>query len=403
MFYVLGALKLWVTSCFSSNVRLGFKVIFSKNFDFCIEILLLQASMRLLWAFQKYPRAKMLADEGEICFATLDAWLVWKLTKHELFVSEYSCASATGLYDPYQLSWSSFVCRILGIPMSIFPTVLDSSGTFGECAEDFFGAKIPISAVVGDQSAAMYGQCCFSRGDLKLTLGTGAFMNLNIGSKAHASLAGFYPIIGWKIGSKVVHLVEGSSNTCGNAVDWLQRMNWIENPAQSEEIANECETTEGAYFVPNFNGIQAPIIDSLACGSIMGISQKTKPCHIVRAALESLAFRNKQLYDSLKTETNVSVKRFVCDGGVSNNNLVVQLTADLIGKKLAVPDYNEMSALGAAYLAGLAVGYWRNEDELSRLSRSRFVKKPNKETAAAYKPIFQTWFKAMKRSLNWYD
>ena len=358
--------------------------------------------MRLLWTFQKYPEIKRLANDGKVCFGTLDTWVVWKMTKQNLFVSEYSCASATGLYDPYTLAWSGFVCGLLGIPVAMFPPIRDTSGDFGECDEEFFGAKIPIRSVIGDQSASMFGQCCFNPGDLKLTLGTGAFMNLNVGSKAHTSVAGFYPILGWKIGPKVTHLAEGSSNSAGTVVEWLQQMNFIENPSESEKVAKKCDSSDEVCFVPNFNGIQAPINDYTACGSLMGITPKTKPCHVVRAALESLAFRNKQLYDSLKAETNLPVKRFVCDGGVSNNNLVVQLTADLIGKELIVPENKEMSALGAAFLAGLAVGYWKTEDELKELVKARCTYKPNSKLAGLYKPVFQTWCKAVGRSLNWY-
>ena len=358
--------------------------------------------MRLLWAFQKYPNLKRLATDGKVSFGTLDTWLVWKLTKQKLFVSEYSCASATGLYDPYTLAWSGFVCGLLGIPTSIFPPIQDTSSDFGECDEEFFGARIPIRSIVGDQSAAMYGQCCFKPGDLKLTLGTGAFMNLNVGSKAHASVAGFYPIIGWKIGSKVVHLAEGSSNAAGTVVEWLQQMKFIEKPSESEAMAKQVESSSGVFFVPNFNGIQAPINDFLACASMMGIKANTKPCHVVRAALESLAFRNKQLYDSLKAETTLNVNRVVCDGGVSNNSLVLQLTADLIDKQLIVPENKEMSALGAAFLAGLAVGYWDNEAELKELLKARCTYKPNRKVAVEYLPVFQMWCKAVKRSLDWY-
>ena len=358
--------------------------------------------MRLLWLFQKYPKLKGLAADKKVCFGTLDTWIVWKLTKQQLFVSEYSCASATGLYDPYTLDWSGFVCGVLGIPLSMFPPIRDTSGDFGVCDEEFFGAKIPIRSVVGDQQAAMFGECCFTPGDVKLTVGTGAFLNLNVGAKAHASVAGFYPVIGWKIGQELVHLAEGSSSTAGNAVDWLVQMKFIESPSKSEAIAMQVQDTGNAFFVPCFNGIQAPINDYKACGSIMGLTQSTEIPHIVRAALESLAYRNKQLHDSLKAETSLPVKRFVCDGGVSDNDFVVQLTADLIGATITVPDHKEMSALGAAFLAGLSVGYWKGQKELSTLIKAKKSYKPDKIRANERLPNFQMWCEAVKRSLNWY-
>nr|XP_002122427.1 putative glycerol kinase 5 isoform X1 [Ciona intestinalis] len=360
-------------------------------------------SIRLLWLFNQYPDLKGLAREGKVRFGTLDTWVVWKLSGGKVYTSEYSCASSTGIYDPYILDWSGFFCSVLNIPKEIFPPVIDTYDDYGVCEKDLFGFKIPIRAVVGDQQAAMFGQCCFEPGDVKLTLGTGAFLDLNVGNKPHTSVAGFYPIVGWKIGDKVVHLAEGSSNTAGDAVDWMKGMNFIKEPCDSDDIANLVDTSEGVYFVPAFNGIQAPINDYLACGGMMGITQNTKAPHIVRAVLESLAFRNKQVFDSMVAETSLKIKRFVCDGGVCANKLIMQLTADLVGQIINRQEHSEMSALGAAYLAGLAVGYWKNMEELKSLPKQVKSFTPNEENAKKYSPIMKNWCRAAKRSLNWYS
>uniref|UniRef100_H2Z0R3 Glycerol kinase 5 n=1 Tax=Ciona savignyi TaxID=51511 RepID=H2Z0R3_CIOSA len=358
-------------------------------------------SMRLLWLFDKYPDLRQLAKDGKVRFGTIDTWLVWKLTNGKVYTSEYSNASSTGIYDPFILDWSGFFCSLLSIPKVIFPPIMDTYDDYGKCDEEIFGFEIPIRCVVGDQQAAMFGQCCFEPGDVKLTLGTGAFLDLNVGEKPHASVAGFYPVVGWKIGNKITHLAEGSSNTAGDAVDWMLGMNFIKQPSQSEEIANLTDSSEGVYFVPGFNGIQAPINDYLACGSLIGITQNTKPEHVVRAVLESLAFRNKQVFDSMTTETSLQIKKFVCDGGVSANKIVMQLTTDLIGREISRQDQSEMSALGAAYFAGLAVGYWESLKQLKKLGVLKELFRMQKRQKK-YIPIMKQWCKATKRSLNWY-
>lgn len=359
-------------------------------------------TIRLLWLMQKYPELKQLAKDGKVKFGNIDTWVIWKLTKGKVFASEYSNASATGLYDPYLLDWSDFFFSLLGIPRRMFPRIFDTDADFGSCDMELFGSPIPIRCVIGDQQGAMFGQCCFTPGDVKLTMGTGAFLNLNVGKNPHTSVAGFYPIIGWKVRGKICHLVEGSSNTAGAAIEWLQSMRLINKPQECENAINECESSNGTYFVPAFAGVQAPINDYLACGSIMGITQDTKPCHIVRAVLESLAFRNKQLFDSLASETSLPINKIVCDGGVSVNSFIMQLTTDLLGQSIEQQSNSEMSALGAAFVAGLAVKFWKNEQELQDLLKITKTYVPNNDTRIHYQPIMDKWCKALSRSLGWY-
>lgn len=250
-----------------------------------------QVTIRVLWAFEKHPELRKLAKQGKLRLGTLDTWLIWKFTKGETYVSEMSCASSTGIYDPYIREWNGFFCGIMDIPKSIFPSVADTNSDFGKCHPDLLGASIPIRAAFGDQQAAMYGQCCFQQGDVKLTMGTGIFMNINVGPKPHSSVEGFYPVTGWKRGKEIVHLAEGSGHTAGDAVEWLISLLSIDDPALTESIAESVEDTDGVFFVPAFNGLQAPSNDFSACGALIGIKSSSSKAHITRAVLESLAFK----------------------------------------------------------------------------------------------------------------
>nr|CAB3249164.1 putative glycerol kinase 5 [Phallusia mammillata] len=400
--------KSWNDSYLMKAIRVGSRslhVVTQKDKFLAAAVLRFRTqhvSTRLLWLMQKYPQIKTLGKEGKVRFGNIDTWVVWKLTNGKVFASEYSCASSTGLYDPYILDWSGFFFNLLGIPRAMFPPILDTDADFGTCHADFFGSEIPIRCIIGDQQGAMFGQCCFKSGDVKLTLGTGAFLDLNVGKHPHTSVAGFYPIIGWKVNGKITHLAEGSANTAGTAVEWLRGMGMINKPDDCEKAITDCESSCGTYFVPAFTGIQAPINDYLACGSIMGLTQDTLPCHVIRAVLESLAFRNKQLFDAMNSETSLAINKIVCDGGVSVNSFVMQLTSDLIDKQIQQPSHSEMSALGAAFVAGLAVKFWQSQDQLCELLHVTKTYSPNKEVRVKYEPIMNKWCKAITRSLNWY-
>lgn len=360
-------------------------------------------TIRVLWVLEKFREIRKLAKEGKVRFGTLETWLIWKLTKGKVYASEMSNASSTGFYDPYIREWSSFFSMILNIPLGMFPEVWDSDSDFGSCHPDLFGAEIPIRAALGDQQSAMFGQCCFEEGHVKLTMGTGAFMNINIGPKPHASVEGFYPVTGWKRGSKIVHLAEGSSHTAGDAVDWLVKLLSIESPAATESIAESVEDTDGIYFVPAFSGLQAPDNDFSACGLFLGIKSSSSKAHFVRALLEALAFKNVDIFRSMTSEISFPIKRIVCDGGVTANNFVMQLTADLIGKPIHRMRHSDMSALGAAFMAGRAVGLWKSDRELQDIIQTEKTFEPNKKRAEKYIPIMKEWRRAVERSKRWYE
>uniref|UniRef100_A0A3Q3X6F1 Glycerol kinase 5 n=1 Tax=Mola mola TaxID=94237 RepID=A0A3Q3X6F1_MOLML len=339
-------------------------------------------TFRLVWALTHYRQA---VAEGNCCFGTIDSWLLFKLTKGRIHVTDYSNASTTGIFDSYQMCWSQLLCSLVSLPLSIFPKM-------------------------ADQQAAMFGECCFDIGDVKITMGTGTFMDINTGSKPHTSVAGLYPLVGWKIGSEVVYLAEGNAADTGTAIKWAQKLELFADVQDTSAMAYSVSHSDGVCFVPSFSGLQAPLNDPKACASFMGLKPSTTKCHLVRAILESITFRNKQLYETMLRETCIPITKIRVDGGVSSNDFIMQLTADLFGTKVARPQHYEMSCLGAAFVAGLEVGFWTSREQLKKLQSSDEVFLPRgalKNGACRrngdYIPVFQSWERALRRSMNWYS
>uniref|UniRef100_A0A3P9BAH2 Glycerol kinase 5 n=1 Tax=Maylandia zebra TaxID=106582 RepID=A0A3P9BAH2_9CICH len=331
-------------------------------------------TFRLVWVLTHYKQVCQAIDEGYCCFGTIDSWLLFKLTKGHLHATDYSNASSTGIFDSYQMCWMDH-----SLPMA-------------------------------DQQAAMFGECCFDVGDVKITMGTGTFMDINTGSKPHASVAGLYPLVGWKIGSEVVYLAEGNAADTGTAIKWAQKLELFSDVRETSTMAYSVSDSDGVCFVPSFSGLQAPLNDPKACASFMGLKPSTTKRHLVRAILESVAFRNKQLYETMLRETCIPITKIRVDGGVSSNDFVMQLTSDLFGKKIARPQHHEMSCLGAAFVAGLEVGFWRTREELKKLQSAddEFLPRcADKECTGSpngeYVPILQSWERALRRSMNWYN
>ncbi|XP_037699449.1 putative glycerol kinase 5 isoform X3 [Choloepus didactylus] len=321
-------------------------------------------SLRLAWVLQNLIEVQKAVEEENCCFGTIDTWLLHKLTKGSEYATDFSNASTTGLFDPYEMCWSGFITSLLSIPLSLLPPVRDTSYNFGSVNEEIFGVPIPIVALVADQQSAMFGECCFQTGDVKLTMGTGTFLDINTGNKPEQTLGGFYPLIGWKIGQEVVCIAEGNAGDTGTAIKWAQQLDLFTDAAESEKMAKSLEDSEGVYFVPSFSGLQAPLNDPRACASFMGLKPSTSKYHLVRAILESIAFRNKQLYEMMQKEIRIPVTKVRADGGVCKNGFVMQMTSDLINETIDRPVHMDMSCLGAASLAGLAVGmygFYKNE------------------------------------------
>ncbi|KAK1162580.1 putative glycerol kinase 5 isoform X1 [Acipenser oxyrinchus oxyrinchus] len=359
-------------------------------------------TFRLAWVLQNLKKVQEAVEEGNCCFGTIDTWLLYRLTKGAVHATDYSSASATGIFDSYQMCWSGMLCSLISLPLSIFPTVENTCHKFGSTDTSIFGVPIPIMSLVADQQAAMFGECCFDTGDVKITMGTGTFININTGNKPHTSISGLYPVVGWKIGQEVVYLAEGNAADTGTAIKWAQELDLFSDAAETEAMANSVPDADGVCFVPSFSGLQAPLNDPHACASFMGLKPSTTKSHLVRAILESIAFRNKQLYEIMSEETQIPVTNIRADGGVCNNSFVMQLTADLFNRKINRPRHFDMSSLGAAFIAGLGIGFWSSKEELKCLGCTEKVFYPQ-NVWKNYSPVIDRWEKALTRSMHWYS
>ncbi|XP_076331921.1 glycerol kinase 5-like isoform X2 [Tachypleus tridentatus] len=358
--------------------------------------------MRLLWVLQHVSKFKERAMEGQAMFGTLDTWLLWKLTGGKVHATDSSCASITGMYDPFQMCWANWVFKMLKIPPSLLPVVKDTSCWFGESSPTWFGNSIPITAIVGDQQASAFGECCFRIGDIKCSVGTSAFMNINTGHKPHTSLKDLYPIIGWKIGDEVTYLAEGSSYGAGAVMFWGQKIGLYDDVSQTSDLAKSVPSSNGLYFVPTFSRAEAPVNDSLASSCFIGLTNRSTRAHMARALLESIAFRIKQMYDSILEGVNFELAYLRIDGGVANNDFLVQLVADLTEHPVNRPKQRDMSCLGATFLAGLTVGIWNSLEELEHLRYEDQVFPPCDSWKSQYGEVVLNWKTAVHRCLCLY-
>uniref|UniRef100_A0A8B9C205 Glycerol kinase 5 n=1 Tax=Anser brachyrhynchus TaxID=132585 RepID=A0A8B9C205_9AVES len=355
-----------------------------------------QTSMKLSWVFKNIP--EVTAKKNNCCFGTVDTWLLYRLTKGSVYATDYSNASSTGIFEPFTKCWNPTLSNLLSIPMSVYPPVKDTSFNFGSTDSEIFGVSVPIMSLVADQQSAMFGECCFHPGDVKLTMGTGGFWNINTGGNLYPweMSVDLYPLIGWKIGDEVVYITEGCMSDIGNAIKWAQDINLFTNVDETAEMARSIADSQGVCFVPGF---QVSANDPCLCASFMGLKPTTSRNHLVRAILESVAFRNKQLYDTIVKKVHIPLQTVRADGGVSNNSFVMQMTSDLINKKIEKPANTDMSSLGAAFLAGLASGLWTDKEQLKKLRRIEAVFEPQKDLEE-YRPAMDTWMQAVKRSLH---
>ncbi|CAH1783633.1 unnamed protein product [Owenia fusiformis] len=362
----------------------------------------MQVSMRLLWVLNNNLEMRRRLNEQRVQFGTLDTWLLWKFTEEKLWCTEISCASSTGMFDPFVVEWSNIVNMLLGIPLHMLPPIKDTCTEFCRISKGIFGAEIPITSVIADQQGAMFGQCCFNVGDVKCTLGTGTFLDLNTGNKPHASIAGLYPIVGWKIGNEIVYIAEGRASDTGPAIDWLRSIDMYDDLNELSRVAESVPDSGGVYFVNSFNGLQAPINDDKACSGILGLNPSTSKAQIVRALLENISFRFKLLYETALTETRIPLSHIRADGGVSNNDFIMQLIADITNQSIERPCHTDMTSLGAAFLAGLTIGIWKDKEELLALRVVGKKFRANNNRWHQYKTVIQDWERAMKRCMFWY-
>ena len=356
---------------------------------------------KLKWILDNVEGAREKAENGELLFGTVETWLIWKLTKGKVHVTDYSNASRTLLFNINELKWDDEVLEELNIPKCMLPEVKQSSEVYGYCDHSFLGGEIPISGAAGDQQAALFGQTCFKPGEAKNTFGTGCFMLMNTGETPVYSDNGLVTTIAWGLDGKVNYALEGSIFVAGAAIQWLRdELKIIESAADSEHMASMVEDTNGCYVVPAFTGLGAPHWDQYARGTIVGITRGVNKYHIVRATLESLAFQVNDVLEAMKADSKIELESLKVDGGASQNNLLMQMQSDIISAPVKRPRCVETTAMGAAYLAGLAVGYWKNKEEVLKNWEIDKVFTPQISEENRIKKI-KDWHKAVGCSYGW--
>ncbi len=355
---------------------------------------------KIKWILDNVKGARQRAEKGELLFGTIDTWLIWKLTKGKVHATDYSNVSRTLLYNIRQLKWDSSLLKALDVPDTMLPEVRDSSGNFGEL--EYKGAKIPITGVAGDQQAALFGQTCFEEGMAKNTYGTGCFLLMNTGEEFVLSQSGLVTTIAWGIGGHIQYALEGSIFVAGAAIQWLRDgLKIIESASASEKLARQAGDAEGVYVVPAFVGLGAPYWDMYARGAIFGLTRDTGREHIVKATLESLAFQTRDVLDAMQKDSGIELKKLQVDGGASANDFLMQFQADILGSSVERPEVIESTALGAAYLAGMAVGLWEKE----QIAKNRRIDQTFLPLIDETKrqTLYARWQRAVKRSMSWIE
>lgn len=359
------------------------------------------SATKIAWILEQIPGARQRAEKGELLFGTVDSWLIYNLTKGEIHVTDYTNASRTMLYDIHRLCWDEELLDLFQIPASMLPEVRPSSCIYGYTESSVLGGRIPIGGIAGDQQAALFGQCCFSRGQVKNTYGTGCFLLMNTGKEAITSKNGLITTIAASDSEQVEYALEGSVFVAGAAVQWLRDgMRMVKSASQTEEYARQVEHTDGVYIVPAFAGLGAPYWNPYARGLVVGITRGCSKEHFIRAMLESIAYQTYDVLRAMEEDAEVSIAGLKVDGGASANDFLMQFQADILGGKVYRPRCIETTALGAAYLAGLACGYWKDKQEICenwQLEREFTYKIPedNREK------LLKGWQRAVRCALAW--
>ena len=360
------------------------------------------SATKIAWILDHVEGAREKAENGDLLFGTIDTWLIWNLTRGQVHVTDYSNASRTMLYNIKELTWDDEILEKLNIPKSMLPEVKNSSEVYGYTDEKTYGgARIPIAGIAGDQQAALFGQACFYPGMVKNTYGTGCFVLMNTGEKIIESKHGLLTTIAWGLNGQISYALEGSVFVAGAAIQWLRdELKLVYDSPQSEYYANKIEDTGGIYVVPAFTGLGAPYWDMYARGGIFGLTRGTKREHLVRATLESLAYQSKDVIEAMKQDAGMELPNLRVDGGACANNFLMQFQADMLNTEIHRPKVVETTALGAAYLAGLAVGYWKDIDEIytDMVIERKF--KPEMSDEKRDKN-YKYWKKAVERTMGW--
>ncbi len=359
------------------------------------------ASVRLKWALDRDPELLAKCEAGDVMFGTLDTWYIYNLTGRKEHRTDFSNAVSSSLFNSFNSTWNDIVCNLFGIPLNIFPEVIDTNGEFGVTESTLFGGvEIPIRAVAGDQQAAMFGQGCWEVGDVKISQGSGAFVDINVGEEVKFSPRGLYPLIAWKLDGKQINLLEGYVNTAGTLIDWLgEGIGLSDTPQILNELAAQTEDTEGVIFIPTPSGAEFPYFNPKMRGTILGLSLTTHRRHVARAVLEGIAFRLFDIVEGIMEDTKIPIKSIKVDGGVSKSDLLLQILADITDITVKRAPEPDMTATGVAYIAGLAVNFWKDREELKGFQKDYKEFKPNMDPQKRKEKIAR-WKKSVEAILK---
>ena len=356
---------------------------------------------KMRWILENVPQARKLADQGKLCFGTVDSWLIWKLTGGRVHATEISNASRTLVFNIEDCEWDTEILARFGIPLETLPEVKQSSGVIASVNPELFGGEAPIAGVAGDQQAALFGQACFEPGMAKNTYGTGCFMISNTGAEPVFSKHGLLTTIAWQIDDKVTYALEGSVFIAGALIQWLRDgLQLFEDAAETKAMAESVPNSGGVFVVPAFVGLGAPHWDPYARGTIVGLTRDTNRNHIVRASLEAIAFQSAEVLSSIAKDTGTNIKELRIDGGAAANNFLCQFQADLLGLNVTRPQILETTAMGAAFLAGLAVGVWKDQSQIRNLWQEEKTFSANISRENADQKM-EAWSRAVERSKGW--
>lgn len=353
------------------------------------------------WVLTHVEGVQKKAERGELLAGTIDTWLIWKLTNGNVHATDFSNASATNMFDTFNLQWSTLFLDLFAIPENVLPEVRETSGDFGKTDPEIFGSPIPITGVCADQQSALFAETCFNPGDVKCTHGTGTFIDMNVGNEPAVSFHKLLPLIAWSLGGKVTYMLEGYLGATGSAVQWLcEGLQVVAEPCDTEVMANSVSGTGGVYVVPAFQGLTSPYWDPLARGIVVGLTRGTKKEHVVRATLEAIVYRCKDVLVAMEEDSGVSITSIKADGNASQNNFLLQFMADLLDLEIERPRILEATALGAAFFAGLHVEYWKSKEDITNYRKVDTTFRSKMEQSER-EIRYTTWKKAVERSFNW--
>lgn len=365
------------------------------------------SATKIKWILENVEGARELAEKGQLLFGTVETWLIWNLTGGAVHITDYSNASRTMLFDVDKLCWDEYLCEKIGIPMAMLPEAVPSSKVYGTVAKSVMGveelAGVPISGAIGDQPAALFGQGCFQKGQAKNTYGTGCFLLMNTGDKRVESKNNLVTGVAWGIGDKVTYAIEGSAFNAGSVIKWLRDdLQLIPSARRCDELAESVPNANGVYFVPAFTGLGAPYWDMYARGTIVGLTRGATAAHICRSVLEAIAYQMTDLLEAMKQDSDINLSELRVDGGASVSDIMMQIQSDMIRTNVNRPKMVETTAIGAAYLAGLAVGFWKDTDEIEKIREVDKVFEPKMDIQKREKR-YRGWQRAVERSRDWVE